>query len=628
MDKLRQINKNRTANQILVDMFKKEYREEHFKTISASTLRYRLKKAIENNSFDPTTIQSNDLFSDNQSIITSDTQSVNTTDLESKLEQHRDENKDKIERVLSYQLSQAMNLNDKTNANTDSKLHFSIYTIELMEFLAPIKTGQIQNMSLEHFAEKFNLKVYQSNERNFTLFNSIIVYLRLFRGVKCDLNVIQSLLLKVDSTIVQELSSLEYFDYQQKVRVYFETGQEQNIEWIKFLPHALDMNFYCIDSISSEFIMIDHHGIAENNESIILKQFTIELDNEPYRLIYDLYIPSDIELPEPMITNEEELSEHDQNEKVQAKITKKDIRRKIFVIDDEYLDQSNSGITYSNEQSNDSKTSSRHSRRRRRPLTYQYQVKKKKESRSNSAQSKTNTNESRENFTLKQVVDDDFMTIPGSFTNVLKQNEELLLQRQNRPETYQRAILNRDQEISVIEKNCIGSLGGIVTKKSKKIVKYQFMCEFCKALYFRAELNKNNKFTLCCMEGKISLPFLPEYPAELKQLLYPDANSKEQKQKSTEFLINVRAFNAAVSFGAVSARLDPNSNTVRNFVYKIQGSLYHSIPPALVENNQNFHMQGGQYYILDTDQANEQRVQNHPYLNPTVILCPFLCLFV
>ena len=76
----------------------------------------------------------------------------------------------------------------------------------------------------------------------------------------------------------------------------------------------------------------------------------------------------------------------------------------------------------------------------------------------------------------------------------------------------------------------------------------------------------------------------------------------------------------SASFAAVSARIDTTIHQNWNYVYKINGNLYRSIAPVLEDEDQHFNIQGGKYYILDTDEAHELRVANNPNLNRSVSL--------
>ena len=70
----------------------------------------------------------------------------------------------------------------------------------------------------------------------------------------------------------------------------------------------------------------------------------------------------------------------------------------------------------------------------------------------------------------------------------------------------------------------------------------------------------------------------------------------------------------------ISASLDTSVQNFRNhFVCKIHARIYHYIAPANRTEVQNFHMQSGQYYMLDTDQAHRDRLeknnQNDQYID-------------
>ncbi|GBM40432.1 hypothetical protein AVEN_191984-1 [Araneus ventricosus] len=91
-------------------------------------------------------------------------------------------------------------------------------------------------------------------------------------------------------------------------------------------------------------------------------------------------------------------------------------------------------------------------------------------------------------------------------------------------------------------------------------------CTFCGALKFEAEASG-----LCCSNGKVSLPELPQLPEPLKSLM------EGNHPKSKEFLTMIRKYNSSfqmTSFGTSLPRLD---STGFMPTFRIQGQVYHKV---------------------------------------------------
>ena len=80
-------------------------------------------------------------------------------------------------------------------------------------------------------------------------------------------------------------------------------------------------------------------------------------------------------------------------------------------------------------------------------------------------------------------------------------------------------------------------------------------CRHCHTLHFNAEkLSKSaqndEKFGLCCLQGHIKLPLLPEPPEELHDFLYG------RSPLSSKFLKDIHLYNAAFAFTSVGVEID------------------------------------------------------------------------
>lgn len=118
-----------------------------------------------------------------------------------------------------------------------------------------------------------------------------------------------------------------------------------------------------------------------------------------------------------------------------------------------------------------------------------------------------------------------------------------------------------------------------------KIGKMSFICAYCSALRWKDECH-----SICCSEGKVSLPPILQPPQPLYNLI------KGVHSKSKHFLENIRKYNAA--FQMTSFRASKVFNDVYLPTFKVQGQVYHTIGSIYpVEENQEKFLQI--YFIED-----------------------------
>ena len=115
------------------------------------------------------------------------------------------------------------------------------------------------------------------------------------------------------------------------------------------------------------------------------------------------------------------------------------------------------------------------------------------------------------------------------------------------------------------------------------------ICQYCNARLWTWE-GKNGlrtgqnaatvQFTLCCREGKVRLPPIPNPPNYLWRLLTEDTKNAK------DFRTNIRLYNNALSFSSQGAKHDLTlASNVRGpgaYAYRIQGAAYHRIATGLL----------------------------------------------
>jgi hypothetical protein len=93
----------------------------------------------------------------------------------------------------------------------------------------------------------------------------------------------------------------------------------------------------------------------------------------------------------------------------------------------------------------------------------------------------------------------------------------------------------------------------------------------------------------CCEGGKIQLPPIKDTPRELRDLLsQTEVNAQGERVftlRSREFLQRIRAYNNAVSFTSLGAKIDHTITNNAHNVYslRVQGEVYHRAGALLPE---------------------------------------------
>ncbi|GKD42044.1 hypothetical protein Tco_1266689, partial [Tanacetum coccineum] len=115
----------------------------------------------------------------------------------------------------------------------------------------------------------------------------------------------------------------------------------------------------------------------------------------------------------------------------------------------------------------------------------------------------------------------------------------------------------------------------------------------------------NQKFSLCCQEGKVLLPYFQNTPPPLDHLLdYNDPTT-------TKFRDQVRVYNSMFCFTSFGAKIDHSINTGRApYTFRINGQNYHRMGSLLPK--EGIQPKFAQLYFFDTQ--NEVRNRTSAFI--------------
>jgi hypothetical protein len=138
------------------------------------------------------------------------------------------------------------------------------------------------------------------------------------------------------------------------------------------------------------------------------------------------------------------------------------------------------------------------------------------------------------------------------------------------------------------------------------------MCGKCNALHFldeRAASSScaNPQFTLCCAQGKVTLPPLTPPPEPLRRLLA--SNETDVK----DFRQHIRFYNSAFAFTSMGANLDTSVAQPGNYTYRLRSELYHRMGSLLPQPGEV--RKFAQLYISDPHAELDGRMGNFGGLN-------------
>lgn len=124
-------------------------------------------------------------------------------------------------------------------------------------------------------------------------------------------------------------------------------------------------------------------------------------------------------------------------------------------------------------------------------------------------------------------------------------------------------------------------------------------CVYCHAqLWFEERVGKCSKtneplFSICCMKGKVELPFLNRPPPLLTALM------DRTYRRSDHFKDNIRAYNSMFAFTSMGGKVETSNNkggAPPQFI--VSGQNFHRIGSLIPE--QGSHLKFAQLYIYDT----------------------------
>ncbi|KAJ6957546.1 hypothetical protein NC653_039492 [Populus alba x Populus x berolinensis] len=126
-----------------------------------------------------------------------------------------------------------------------------------------------------------------------------------------------------------------------------------------------------------------------------------------------------------------------------------------------------------------------------------------------------------------------------------------------------------------------------------------FTCRHCNAFFWLQERlarssKKNPSFSLCCLNGRVSLPTVQPTPPILDFLLDPSNGSALKK-----FRDNIRAYNSMFAFTSMGAKIDTSVNDQPAlYVFKISGHCHHLLGSLLPVDGES--PKFAQLYVFDT----------------------------
>ncbi|CAA7019947.1 unnamed protein product, partial [Microthlaspi erraticum] len=134
-----------------------------------------------------------------------------------------------------------------------------------------------------------------------------------------------------------------------------------------------------------------------------------------------------------------------------------------------------------------------------------------------------------------------------------------------------------------------------------------YRCTHCDAKFWYGErINKKKRsrnpvFTLCCMQGQVTLPLLKDPPPEIKNLIYGDDELSRHYQK------HIRPYSMLFSFTSMGGRVDRSVKKGRGpQMFQLHGENYHLMGSMIPQPGD--YAKFYQMYIVDMENEIENRL--------------------
>ena len=143
-------------------------------------------------------------------------------------------------------------------------------------------------------------------------------------------------------------------------------------------------------------------------------------------------------------------------------------------------------------------------------------------------------------------------------------------------------------------------------------------CQHCHALHFDGEklsasTRANKKFGMCCLQGQVQLPIIPDPPATLRDLLYG------RSPLSPHFHKHIRQYNAALAFTSLGVKVDGSvTGTTGPYSFRVHGELCHRMGSLLPEDP-TMEKSYAQLYVHDPDEALNIRQHRNPECDRSIM---------
>ncbi|XP_074304677.1 uncharacterized protein LOC141639455 [Silene latifolia] len=151
------------------------------------------------------------------------------------------------------------------------------------------------------------------------------------------------------------------------------------------------------------------------------------------------------------------------------------------------------------------------------------------------------------------------------------------------------------------------------------------LCNKCGAMLWYLERVRKDRntlhptFSLCCSDGKITLPLLKQPPQLLLDLL------SRRHPLSNHFIDNIRTYNIMFSFTSMGGKIDNSVNQGRGpYTFRMGGQNVHRIGSLLPPDRKT--PKFCQLYIYDTEEEVQNRKNAHSPNNPERYNDDLICL--